>query len=47
MLMAMALYDEKSHIAAHFDHLDLTKGMVSVMTLLASGDTDTSFNGIT
>ena len=37
----------KSHVGFHFDHLDLTDGMVPLMTPLASCDTDTSVNGIT
>ena len=36
----------KCHIASLFDHLDLTNGMMPLMTLLESCDTDTSINGI-
>ena len=37
----------KSHIASPFDQFDLTNGLVPLMTLLASCNTDTSMNGIT
>ena len=42
MLMPMASNEQKSHDAPPFDHLDLTNGMVPLMTPLASCDNDTS-----
>ena len=47
MLILMASHDPKSHIASPFDHLDVTNGMVPLMTLLESCNTDISMNGIT
>ena len=38
--------DQESHIASHYNHLELTNGMVLLMTLLAPCDSDTSVNGI-
>ena len=37
----------KCDVASHFNHLDLTNGMVPLMTLLASCNSDTSISGIT
>ena len=45
LLTSMASHNQTSHVASHFDHLDLN-GMVSLMTLLVWCDTDTSTNGI-
>ena len=36
----------KSQVVSPFNHLDLISGMVPLMTLLVSCDTDTSINGI-
>ena len=40
MLVCMASHDLKNHVTSHFDHLDLTNGMVPLMTLLVICDTD-------
>ena len=37
----------KSHVAPHFDHLELTNAVVALIILLVSCDTDTSMNCIT
>ena len=37
----------KSHVASHFNYLDVTNGMVPLMTPLVSYDIDTGINGIT
>ena len=37
----------KRHVASHFYHFDISNGMVPLMTLLASCDTDNSISGIT
>ena len=42
MPMQMTSHDQKSHVASHFDHLDLTNRMVLLMILLISCDTDTA-----
>ena len=42
MMVPMALHDQKCLTASPFYHLDLTNGMVPLMTLLASCDTDTN-----
>ena len=42
---AIAIIWPKSHVC--FDHLDLTNGVVPLMTLLASCDTDININDIT
>ena len=47
MLMPMESHDEKCHVASPFDHHDVALGMVPLMTLLVSHDTDTSLNGNT
>ena len=47
MLVPMASHVQKSHVVSLFDHLDLKNGMVPLITLLASCDTDTSITGIT
>ena len=47
LLMPVTLHDTKCHCASHFDHLDLTKGMLLLITLLASCYNDTSNSGIT
>ena len=46
MLVPMASLDHKCHVWSHFDHLELTNGMVSLMALLASCDTYTGINCI-
>ena len=45
--MPVASYDQKSHVASNFNHLDLANAVVPLMTWLASCDTDTSSNTIT
>ena len=47
LVMLMVSHDQKSCIASPFGHLDLTNGMVPLMTVLALCDTDTTINGIT
>ena len=55
IFMPLALHDTdasgitwpKSHVTSPFYHLDLTNGMVPMMMLLTSCETDTSINGIT
>ena len=47
MLMPMASHDHKSHVAPHFNHLDLRNVMMSLMTQSASLDATVSVNGIT
>ena len=42
MLVPVASHDQK--VMFHFCYLDVMKGMVTLMTLLASCDTDTSTN---
>ena len=42
MLVPVASHNEKSYVS-HFDHLGVTNAMLSLMTLLASCDTDTSY----
>ena len=46
MLEPVASHEQKIHVTYYFEHLDLTNGMVSLMALLASCDTDTGSNGI-
>ena len=40
-------HGQKCHVALSFDDPNLTDGMVPLMTLLVSYDTDTSISGIT
>ena len=37
----------KSHVAPHFDHLDLTNAVKPLMMLSASSDTSSSASGVT
>ena len=46
-LMPIPSHNQKSHDASPFDHLDLSNGMVPLITLLDSCDTDTNINDIT
>ena len=46
-LMPMTSHDQYSYVVSPFHHLNPTSGMVSLMTLLASCDTDNSMNCIT
>ena len=47
ILMPMASHEEKSHVAPHFDHLDLRNSMVPLKMLSASHDIGTIANGVT
>ena len=40
ILMPMASHDQKSHVALHFDHLDLRNAMVLLTMLSTSHDAD-------
>ena len=44
---AIGITDQKCHVASHLDYFDLRNGMVPLMTLLASCNTDTSISGAT
>ena len=46
ILVHMASHDQKTHVASHFDHFDITDGMVPLMTLLGPRDTGISLSGI-
>ena len=46
-VMPMAPHDQKSYITCPFDHFDLSSGMLPLIMLLESCDTDTSINAIT
>ena len=43
----MASHDPESHVAPHFDYLDLRNILLPLIMPLVSCDTDTSINGIT
>ena len=47
MLVPMASDDKNSHFTSHFNHFDLTNGVVPFIALLASCDTDRSTSGNT
>ena len=46
MMLMLVLRDPESHVAPHFDHLDLKNTMVPITMLLVSGDDDTGTNSI-
>ena len=45
--MPIASYDQKTHVAPHFDHLHLRNVMMSLMTASASLDANVSAYNIT
>ena len=47
MLGPVASHDQKSHVAPHFDHLDLGNAMLPLTMSLASCDVSTGTNGVT
>ena len=46
MLVPMMPHDQISHVALHFDHLDLRSVMVALTMLFKSHDADASASGI-